>query len=109
MDEALVVTIARDLLRGLEYLHRHELAHRDLKVHSPQNGCCIGTLQGFMHPPCGSPEFHSKPPQVRRVCHFALLLMLKADLLRNQGHAVKWFLRDTDLKPRVPCLRRTTC
>ncbi len=32
MDEGLIVTIARDVLRGLEYLHRHELAHRDLKV-----------------------------------------------------------------------------
>ena len=32
MDEELIITIARDILRGLDYLHRHELQHRDLKV-----------------------------------------------------------------------------
>ena len=32
MDEALIVAIAKEILRGLEYLHSHGLAHRDLKV-----------------------------------------------------------------------------
>jgi serine/threonine protein kinase len=32
MDEGLIVAIARDVLRGLEYLHSQGLAHRDLKV-----------------------------------------------------------------------------
>ena len=32
MDEELILSIARDILHGLDYLHRHELQHRDLKV-----------------------------------------------------------------------------
>jgi len=85
MDEALVVTIARDVLRGLEYLHRHELAHRDLKVRSSR-WLLHWTLQGFVHIPRGFPEYHSKPerlvPQVTSMCHFALLRMLTADMMR---------------------------
>ena len=32
MDEDIILTIAKDILKGLDYLHRHDLAHRDLKV-----------------------------------------------------------------------------
>lgn len=30
----MIVTIAKDILKGLDYLHRRDLAHRDLKVSS---------------------------------------------------------------------------
>ena len=33
MDEDMIVTIAKDILKGLDYLHRRDLAHRDLKVY----------------------------------------------------------------------------
>eukprot|EP00884_Botryococcus_braunii_P018683 jgi/Botrbrau1/5499/Bobra.27_1s0036.1 len=32
MDEVTIATIARDVLRGLEYLHKHDRMHRDLKA-----------------------------------------------------------------------------
>jgi serine/threonine protein kinase len=32
MEEELVVSIARDVLHGLDYLHHHSCMHRDLKV-----------------------------------------------------------------------------
>ena len=28
----MILTIAKDILHGLQYLHNHDLAHRDLKV-----------------------------------------------------------------------------
>lgn len=32
MDEATLATVARDVLKGLDYLHKHDCMHRDLKV-----------------------------------------------------------------------------
>lgn len=32
VNEDVLVTIARDVLQGLDYLHRHSCMHRDLKV-----------------------------------------------------------------------------
>jgi serine/threonine-protein kinase OSR1/STK39 len=32
MDEPVLATVARDVLHGLDYLHKHDCMHRDVKV-----------------------------------------------------------------------------
>ena len=39
MEEDMILTIAKDVLHGLQYLHSHDFAHRDLKVYASTSYC----------------------------------------------------------------------